>query len=299
MTTDQRHTIDDPRTRYPKPGFDDQAQVYPGSGEGMQPSPDHGEMTYRGSGKLVGRAAIVTGADSGIGRAVCIAFAREGADVVLSYLPEEQAQAEKTADYVNDAGRTAVLVPGDVRAEEQCELIVRRAVKELGRVDVLVNNAAYQMARKGGIEEITTEQLERTYRTNVFAMFWLCKAALPHMRPGSSVINTSSVEAYNPKPTLLDYASTKGAIANFTKGFAIEAAEKGIRVNTVAPGPIWTPLIPATMPPDDLKTFGAQTPLKRPGQPAELAPAYVFLASNDSSYVTGEVLGVTGGGLLA
>jgi NAD(P)-dependent dehydrogenase (short-subunit alcohol dehydrogenase family) len=298
MASDQT-TLEDPRTRYPRPEFEVQKQPYPGSGESMAPKPDHGETSYRGSNKLVGRVAVVTGADSGIGRAVCIAFAREGADVVLSYLPEEQAQAEETANYVNDAGRTALLLPGDVQHEEQCGSIVRRTVEEFGRVDVLVNNAAYQMAHKGGIEEISTEQFDRTFKTNVYAMFWLCKAALPHMQPGASIINTSSIEAYTPKPALLDYATTKGAIVNFTKGFAIEAAERGIRVNTVAPGPIWTPLIPATMPPDDVKTFGGQTPLKRPGQPAEVAPAFVFLASNESSYVTGEVLGVTGGGLLA
>jgi NAD(P)-dependent dehydrogenase (short-subunit alcohol dehydrogenase family) len=265
----------------------------------MSPTPDHGERTYRGSGKLTGRVAIVTGADSGIGRAVCIAFAREGADLVLSYLPVEQAQAEETANHVNEAGRTAVLLPGDVSDEQQCETIVERAMREFGHIDVLVNNAAYQMAQKGGLLDITTEQLEHTFKTNVFAMFWLCKAALPHLRPGASVINTSSIEAYNPKPPLLDYAATKGAIVNFSKGFAIDAAKYGVRVNTVAPGPIWTPLIPATMPADDVASFGAQTPLGRPGQPAELAAAYVFLACDDSSYVTGEVLGVTGGGLLA
>jgi NAD(P)-dependent dehydrogenase (short-subunit alcohol dehydrogenase family) len=298
MSTDPQ-ALEDPRTRYPQPEFDAQKREYPGSGDAMRPVPDHGERTYRGSGKLVGRAAVVTGADSGIGRAVCIAFAREGADVVLSYLPEEQQQAEETANHVNDAGRTAVLLPGDVSDEAQCRSIVQHAAQQFGHIDVLVNNAAFQMAQKGGLADITTEQLDRTFKTNVYAMFWLCKAALPHMRPGASIINTSSIEAYNPKPALLDYAATKGAIVNFTKGFAIEAAEKGIRVNTVAPGPIWTPLIPATMPPDDVKTFGGQVPLKRPGQPAELAPAYVFLASNDSSYVTGEVLGVTGGGVLA
>jgi len=261
----------------------------------MEPPPDHGEESYRGSGKLAGCVAVVTGADSGIGRAVCIAYAREGADLVMSYLPEEQPQAESTADLVTKAGRTAVLVPGDIQQEEHCKAIVERAVEQFGCIDILVNNAAYQMAQKGGLADITTEQLDRTFKTNVYAMFWLCKAALPHMNPGSSVINTSSIEAYQPKPTLLDYAATKGAIVNFTKGFAVEAGEKGIRVNTVAPGPIWTPLIPATMPPDDVKSFGANTPLGRPGQPAELAAAYVFLASNDASYVNAEVLGVTGG----
>jgi NAD(P)-dependent dehydrogenase (short-subunit alcohol dehydrogenase family) len=298
MTTHEQ-VLEDPRTRYPRPEFAGQEQRYPGSGDAMSPRPDHGEHTYRGSGKLTGRAAIVTGADSGIGRAVCIAFAREGADVVLSYLPEEQAQAEETADHVNQAGRCAVLLPGDVSQERQCQEIVERAMRELGHIDVLVNNAAYQMAQMGGLLDITSEQLDHTFRTNVYAMFWLCKAALPQMRPGSSIINTSSIEAYNPKPPLLDYAASKGAIVNFSKGLAIDAARYGVRVNTVAPGPIWTPLIPATMPPDDVKSFGAQTPLGRPGQPAELAAAYVFLACDDSSYVTGEVLGVTGGGLLA
>jgi len=297
--TTHEPVLEDPRTRYPQPQFAGQDQSYPGSGEAMFPTPDHGERTYRGSGRLTGRAAIVTGADSGIGRAVCIAFAREGADVVLSYLPQEQTQAEQTADHVTEAGRCAVLLPGDVSDEGQCQAIVERAMRELDHIDVLVNNAAYQMAQEGGLLDISSEQLDRTFKTNVFATFWLCKAALPHMRPGSSIINTSSIEAYNPKPPLLDYAASKGAIVNFSKGLALDAAKYGVRVNTVAPGPIWTPLIPATMPPDDVKSFGAQTPLGRPGQPAELAAAYVFLACDDSSYVTGEVLGVTGGGLLA
>ncbi|MGH8890576.1 MAG: SDR family oxidoreductase [Acidothermaceae bacterium] len=298
MSTSTR-VLDDPRSRYPRPEFEEQKQEHPGRGADMEPRPDHGEESYRGTGKLAGCVAVVTGADSGIGRAVCIAFAREGADLVMSYLPEEQAQAESTADLVTQAGRTAVLAPGDITDEARCNAIIDRAVTEFGRIDVLVNNAAYQMAQKGGIADITTEQLDRTFKTNVYAMFWLCKAALPHMQPGASIINTSSIEAYDPKPALLDYAATKGAIVNFTKGFAVEAAEKGVRVNTVAPGPIWTPLIPATMPADDVKTFGANTPIGRPGQPAELAPAYVFLASNDASYVTAEVLGVTGGRSLA
>lgn len=264
----------------------------------MTPTPDHGEHSYRGSGKLTGRAAIITGADSGIGRAVCIAFAREGADVVLSYLPEEQPQAEDTANYVNQAGRTAVLLPGDVSDEQQCKTIVERAMQEIGHIDVLVNNAAYQMAQKGGLLDITTEQLERTFKTNVFAMFWLCKAALPHMRPGSSVINTSSIEAYNPKPPLLDYAATKGAIVNFSKGFAIDAARYGVRFNTVAPGPIWTPLIPSSFPPDKVEKFGSDVPLGRAGQPEEVASCYVFLASNDASYMTGQILHPNGGSIV-
>jgi NAD(P)-dependent dehydrogenase (short-subunit alcohol dehydrogenase family) len=285
----------DPRTRYPRPEFKEQRQHHPGSDNEVDPRPDHGEESYRGSGKLIGLSTVITGGDSGIGRAVAIAFSREGADVVISYLPEEQNEAERTASLVTAAGRTAVLVPGDIRDERQCSTIVDRAVEEFGHIGVLVNNAAYQMAQPGGIADITTEQLDRTFKTNVYAMFWLCKAAIPHMRPGSSIINTSSVEAYSPKPPLLDYAATKAAIVNFTKALAAELADKGIRVNTVAPGPIWTTLIPATMPPEDVKTFGANTPLGRPGQPAEVAPAYVFLASPESSYVTAEVLGVTGG----
>jgi len=292
-------TLVDPRTRYPQPEFDEQSQPYPGRDSQMKPTPDHGEGSYHGSGKLQDLTTVVTGGDSGIGRAVAIAFAREGADVVLSYLPEEQESAEKTADFVTEAGRTAVLVPGDLVTEEHCHHVVDRAVKEFGRIDVLVNNAAHQKAQPGGIEDISSEQFDRTLKTNLYAMFWLCKAAFPHMRPGASIINTSSIEAYQPKPALLEYAMTKGAIVNFTKGLAVEGAEKGIRVNAVAPGPIWTPLIPATMPPEEAKQFGSQTPLKRPGQPAELAPAYVYLASSDSSYVTAEILGVTGGMPLA
>jgi hypothetical protein len=261
----------------------------------MQQQPDHGEESYRGTGKLTGKRALITGADSGIGRAVAIAFAREGADVVLNYLDEEQDDAKQTALLVEDAGRKAVLAPGDIRDEQVCMQLIQRCVDELGGLDVLVNNAAYQMMQPGGINDITTEQFDRVYKTNVYAMFWLCKAAVPHMQPGSTIINTSSVEAYQPKPALLDYASTKAAIVNFTKGLAQNLAEQGIRVNTVAPGPIWTPLIPATAPADEVKSFGAQTPLGRAGQPAELAPAFVFLASQESSYITGERIGVTGG----
>ena len=261
----------------------------------MSERPDHGEESYRGSGKLLDRAAIVTGGDSGIGRAVALAFAREGADVLLSYLETEEDDARETARLVEDAGRRAVLVPGDLTIEETCQRVVDRAVSELGRIDVLVNNAAYQMLQLGGIADITTEQFDRVLKTNLYALFWLCKKALPHMQPGSCIINTSSVQASSPTPALLDYAATKAGVVNFTRGLALMVADSKIRVNSVAPGPVWTPLIPATMPPEVVETFGTQTPLGRPAQPAELAPAYVFLASAESSYATGEVLAVTGG----
>ena len=284
-----------PVEQYPRPEFPEQKLQHPGLEAEMEPRPDYGEHTYRGSGRLEGKKAVITGGDSGIGRAVALAFAREGADVLISYLPEEEQDAQETAKVVEEAGRKAVRVPGDIREESHCQEIVQRAVAELGGIDVLVNNAAYQMAQPGGIEDITTEQFDRVYKTNVYAMFWLCKAAVPHLQPGASIINTSSVEAYQPDPPLLDYASTKAAIVNFTKGLAQGLAERGIRVNTVAPGPIWTPLIPATMPAEQVKTFGQDTPTGRAGQPAELAPAYVFLASQESSYITGERIGVTGG----
>jgi NAD(P)-dependent dehydrogenase (short-subunit alcohol dehydrogenase family) len=259
---------------------------------GLQP--DYGEKTYRGSGKLEGRKALITGGDSGIGRAVALAFAREGADVLISYLPSEETDARETCGLVEDAGRKAVPVAGDIREEQHCAELVDRAVSELGGLDVLVNNAAYQMSQDG-IAAITTDQFDRVMKTNVYAMFWLCKAAVPHLPPGSTIINTASIQAYQPSPQLLDYATTKAAILNFTRGLAQELAPKGIRVNAVAPGPIWTPLIPATMPADKVDQFGADTPLGRAGQPAELAAAYVFLASTDSSYITGERIGITGG----
>ena len=264
----------------------------------MRPRPDFGEDSYRGSQRLVGKRALITGGDSGIGRAVAIAFAREGADVLISYLPEEEQDAQETAGYVRDAGRTVVTAPGDIQEESHCTSLVQRAVDELGGIDILVNNAAYQMTLEQSIESLTTEQLERTYRTNIFALIWLTKAALPHMKPGACIINTSSIQAYDPSPHLIDYASTKAAIVNITKNLSQHLAERGIRVNSVAPGPIWTPLIPATMPADQANEFGQQTPLGRAGQPAELAPAFVFLASQESSYITGETIGVTGGKLL-
>jgi len=291
-----QYTQRDPRDQYPRP--DEQRgreQEHPGTGAAMTPEPDHGERTYRGSGRLADHKAVITGGDSGIGRAVALAFAREGADVLLSYLDEEESDATRTAELVRAEGREVVLVPGDLRDEAHCGRIVERAVAELGRIDVLVNNAAYQMAQDDGLLGISTEQLDRVFRTNVYAMFWLCKAAVPHMRPGSSIINTSSIQAFQPSPQLLDYACTKAAIVNFTKALSADLVGRGIRVNSVAPGPVWTPLIPATMPGDKVASFGADTPLGRAAQPAELAPPYVFLASQESSYITGEVLGVTGG----
>jgi NAD(P)-dependent dehydrogenase (short-subunit alcohol dehydrogenase family) len=263
----------------------------------MEPRPDYGEATYRGYGRLEGKATVVTGGDSGIGRAVALAFAREGADVLFTYLDEEESDARETGRVVEEAGKRAVAVPGDIRDEEHCQKIVRRATDEFGRIDVLVNNAAYQMSASG-IREISSEQFDRTFRTNIYAMFYLCKAALPHMREGSVIINTSSIEAYQPKPILIDYAATKGAIVTFSKGLAQELTAEGIRVNVVAPGPVWTPLIPATMPTEGVPTFGGSKPVGRPAQPAEVAPAYVFLASQESSYMSGEVVGVTGGGLM-
>ncbi|MDP9434507.1 MAG: SDR family oxidoreductase [Actinomycetota bacterium] len=272
-----------------------QSQSHPGTEAELGPQADHGEQSYRGTGRLQGRRALITGGDSGIGRAVALAFAREGADVVLSYLPEEEQDGAETARLVREAGRTAVQAPGDITDEAHCAQLVQRAVDELGGLDVLVNNAAYQMAQPGGITDITTEQFDRVLRTNLYAMFWLCRAAVPHLQPGSCIINTSSIQAYQPSPPLLDYATTKAGIVNFTRGLAQMLASKGIRVNTVAPGPVWTPLIPATMPPEEVEDFGAQTPLGRVAQPAEVAPAFVFLASAEAGYITGERIGVAGG----
>jgi NAD(P)-dependent dehydrogenase (short-subunit alcohol dehydrogenase family) len=290
-----QHQPDDPTTQHPGAEAQGPEQIeHPGRTSEMDQQPDHGEESYRGSGKLTGKRAVITGGDSGIGRAVALAFAREGADVLISYLESEEGDAQETRKLIEAEGRKAVLVAGDICEELHCQEIIGRAVDELGGLDILVNNAAYQMAQDG-IEQISTEQFDRVLKTNLYAMFWLCKAAVPHLKPGSSIINTSSIQAYQPSPNLLDYATTKAGIVNFTKGLAQELAPKGVRVNTVAPGPIWTPLIPATMPADKVDEFGADTPLGRAGQPAELAPAYVFLASQESSYITGERIGVTGG----
>jgi hypothetical protein len=270
-----------------------QQQTPPGHEAQLTPQADHGETSYVGHGRLAGKATVITGGDSGIGRAVALAFAREGADVLISYLNEHD-DARTTERLVRDAGRKAVLVPGDIADRAHCRAIVDRAVQEFGRIDVLVNNAAFQMTRTS-LDEIPDDEWDRTFAVNITAMFHLCKAAVKHMKPGSSIINTTSINSDNPKPTLLAYATTKGAIANFTAGLAQLLAEKGIRVNSVAPGPIWTPLIPSTMPPDEVAKFGQQVPMKRPGQPVEVAPVYVLLASDEASYISGARVPVTGG----
>ena len=270
-----------------------QQQDVPGTLGEMEPKPDHGEESYRGSGRLTGKAAVITGGDSGIGRAVAIAFAREGADVLISYLNEHE-DAKDTAKYVEEAGRKCVLVPGDLADRAHQKTIIPKAVEEFGKVDVLVNYAAFQMSHDS-LDEISDEEWDHTLAVNLTAMFTLTKDAVPHMPSGGSIINSSSVNSDNPSPNLIAYAMTKAGIANFTASLAQMYAEKGIRANSVAPGPIWTPLIPATMPPEQVESFGAETPLGRAGQPAELAPAYVFLAAQESSYITGERIGVTGG----
>ncbi|GHS87379.1 dehydrogenase [Actinomycetota bacterium] len=277
-------------------GFPAQQQEPPGLTAPMDPLPDHGEQSYRGTGRLTGRKALITGGDSGIGRAVAIAFAREGADVAISYLPEEQQDADETARWVQDAGRRVVLLPADLREEDQARAVVTRAVTELGGLDLLVNNAGYQMARRDSMADITTADLDRVLRTNLYALFWVTQTALEHLGAGAAIINNSSIQAYQPSTGLLDYAATKAAINNVTVNLAAELGPRGIRVNAVAPGPIWTPLQPATQPVEKIEKFGTDTPLGRAGQPAEVAPAFVFLASTaDASYVSGTVLGVTGG----
>lgn len=278
---------------YPKPPYPEQQQDVPGSFREMQPKPDHGEESYKGSGKLRDKKAVITGGDSGIGRAVAIAFAREGADVLIAYLNEHE-DAKDTAQYIEAAGRKAVLVSGDIQQEKHCRQIIEKAISEFGALDILVNNAAFQMTHES-LEEIPIEEWDKTFRTNIYATFYLCRAAEPHLKPGSSVINTTSVNAYEPKPKLVPYAATKGAIQNFTASLAQLWAEKGIRVNCVAPGPVWTPLIPSTMPIDEVKNFGKTAPLARTAQPAELAPPYVLLASDEASFMTGSTVQVTGG----
>jgi NAD(P)-dependent dehydrogenase (short-subunit alcohol dehydrogenase family) len=280
-------------SEHPKPPFPTQKQPMPGSTGKMDPRPDHGEESYKGSGRLKGLKAIITGGDSGIGRAVAIAYAREGADVLIAYLSEND-DAQEVKALVEKEGRKAVLVSGDIRDPQHCKAIVKRAVDELAGVDILVNNAAHQATFKD-IGDISDEEWRTTFEVNIHAMFYLAKAAVPHMRPGSAIVNTASVNSDMPNPILLAYATTKGAIQNFTGGLAQMLAEKGIRVNAVAPGPIWTPLIPSTMPEDSVKSFGKQVPMKRPGQPAELATAYVMLADPLSSYTSGTTVAVTGG----
>ncbi|MGY3551574.1 NAD(P)-dependent dehydrogenase (short-subunit alcohol dehydrogenase family) [Bradyrhizobium sp. USDA 4472] len=280
-------------TEYPKPPFPSQQQPMPGSTRAMNPRPDHGEESYKGSGRLAGKKAIITGGDSGIGRAVAIAYAREGADIVIAYLDEDDDAAE-VKTLIEREGRKAVLIPGDISRPDHCRTVVQRAVAELGGIDILVNNAAHQATFKD-IVDISDEEWQRTFAVNIHAMFYLTKAAVPHMRPGSAIVNTASVNSDMPNPSLLAYATTKGAIQNFTGGLAQMLAGKGIRVNAVAPGPIWTPLIPSTMPEESVKNFGKQVPMQRAGQPAELATAYVMLADPLSSYTSGATLAVTGG----
>lgn len=282
--------------RRPTPPYPEQQQEPPGKTASMQPVPDHGEKSYRGAGKLQGKVALITGGDSGIGKAVAIAFAREGADILISYLNEDEDAAD-TAKWVEEAGRKALVVPGDITSEAHCQTLVARAVGELGSIDILVNNAAFQRTYDD-IADILAEEWDKTFRTNIYAPFFLSKAAAPHMKPGSAIINTTSIQSRQPSPQLLAYASTKGAVSNFTAGLAEMLAKKGIRVNAVAPGPIWTPLIPSTMPAEKAAKFGQQTLIGRAGQPAELAGAYVLLASELGSYMTGAVIPVTGGEIM-
>jgi len=285
---------EDPTTKYFSDGFPKQEQEQPGLTDATEPRPDHGEDTYQGSGRLTGKRALITGGDSGIGRAVAIAYAREGADVAISYLPEEQADAEDTAALVRAAGRTALLLPGDIREEGHCISIVNETVTTLGGLDILVLNAAYQENRDG-LENLSTKEFDRVFKTNLYATLWIARTAIPHLAPGSSIISTSSIQASSPSPQLIDYAMTKAALVAFTQALAQQLGSTGVRVNAVAPGPIWTPLIPATSWPEKLPTFGQDTPLGRAGQPAEMAGAYVFLASPEASYISGAVVPVTGG----
>jgi NAD(P)-dependent dehydrogenase (short-subunit alcohol dehydrogenase family) len=290
----ENRTEMDPVKRYRTEGFPRQEQEQPGLTSRTDPTPDHGEKTYQGADRLRGMRALITGGDSGIGRAVAIAFAREGADVAISYLPEEEDDASDTASWIERAGRKALQLPGDVRDERECRDLVETTLEELGGLDILVLNAAYQKNREG-LEDTPTEEIQRVFETNLYAPLWIARAAIPHLGPGSSIITTSSIQAFNPSPELFDYAMTKAAQVAFTKALAQGLGSRGIRVNAVAPGPIWTPLIPATSWPDKLPEFGQDTPLGRAGQPAEVAGAFVFLASPESSYVSGAVVPVTGG----
>lgn len=295
MSDIDQHAMQDPTKQYPMMEIPEQIQPEPGLDSKLDPRADHGETTYRGSGRLTGRKAIITGADSGIGRAVAIAYAREGADVVITYLPSEETDAQDTMRIMKEAGHDAYGLAGDLTSEKFCQELVDFAAEKMQSIDILVNNAGKQVYVPN-IEDLSTDQFVSTFTVNIFAMFWLSKAVLAHMPAGGVIINTASIQAYQPSPGLLDYASTKAAIVNFTHGLGIQLAPRGIRVNAVAPGPIWTPLQPSYgQPQEKIKTFGQKTPIGRPGQPAECAPAYVFLASQESSYTTGEVIGVTGG----
>jgi len=294
-TTPEPDRLQDPNDGYPKPPFPEQQQPWPGLAARMDPKPDHGETSYKGSGRLVGRKALITGGDSGIGRAAAIAYAREGADVAINYLPEEEADAREVIALIRAEKRKAVAIPGDIKSEAFCTKLVATAIQELGSLDILVNNAARQFS-KDSILDISTAQFDETFKTNVYAMFWITKAAIPAMKPGSTIINTASVNAYDPGEHIIDYAATKGAIMIFTKGLAKQLAKNGIRVNAVAPGPFWTALqVTGGQPPEKIPTFGQDTPLGRPGQPAELAGVYVLLASGESSFATGQVYAAVGG----
>lgn len=294
--------MQDPRTQYDKldiPADQTQTQPEPGLDKKLIPKADHGENSYQGTGRLTGRKALITGGDSGIGKAVAIAYAREGADVAIVYLPEEEVDAKDTIAHITAAGVKSLTIEGDIKDTEFCKEAVATTVKEFGGIDILVNNAGKQVY-VDDFEQISDTQFDDTFKTNIYAMFWLCKAAVRHLPAGASIINTTSIQSYQPSPGLLDYASTKGAITSFTKGLSGMLIEKGIRVNAVAPGPIWTPLQPSHgQPKEKLAAFGEQSPIGRAGQPAELAPTYVFLASQESSYITGEIIGVTGGMLLS
>lgn len=287
--------LTDPRNKYPKPPFKNQSQPFPGLGSKMSPVPDHGEKTYVGSGRLAGRKALITGGDSGIGRAAAIAYAREGADVAINYLPAEEEDAQQVIELIKKEGRKAIAIPGDIRSEAFCEKLVDQAVQQLGGLDILVNNAGHQKSVES-ILDISTEDFDWTIKTNIYAPFWITKAALPHMKPGSSIIGLSSVQAYDPSPDLYDYAQTKAATTNYVKSLAKQLGPKGIRVNGVAPGPVWTPLqVSGGQTQENLMKFGGDTPLGRPGQPAELASIFVQLAANDASFATGQIYGAAGG----
>lgn len=290
----QSPTKQNPKEQGSKPQFPEQTIQHPGLTGEMEEKPDHGENAYKGLGRLDGKVALITGADSGIGRAVSIAFAREGANVAMNYLPVEEEDAAETERWIKEAGRKALKLPGDLQDEDFCTNTVEKTIKEFGKLDLLINVAAYQSTHDS-LEEFDTEDFERAFRTNVYALFWLCKAALPNLNEGSAIVNTTSIQGYQPSPNLIAYAATKSAIVSMTKTISNLAMKKGVRVNAVAPGPVWTPLIPATMPAEKAKEFGKNTSFERPAQPAEIAPVYVFLASNESRFVTGEVYGITGG----
>ncbi len=285
----------DPKKLYPQPPYPAEEQLPPGIESQMSPLPEYGKEIYKGSGKLVGKVAVITGGDSGIGRAVAVAFAREGADIVISYLSEDE-DAEETVKVIKETGRKAVAIRGDIGEEAQCINIINQTIKNFGGLDILVNNAAFQRTH-GSILELSSEELATTFRTNIYAMFYLCKAALPHINPGGSIINTTSIQAFTPASKLLAYATTKGAIVTFTRAFAQEAIKKGVRVNAVAPGPVWTPLIPSTLGKQATETFGKDSLFGRTAQPIEMAPIFVLLASPEGSYITGQVYGATGAGL--